>query len=257
MMRFFFTCVFAILFLGFPFLYKEMTEGFRLSKLCRLSKISQMASQGAMSSELRGLLRQPFYYLSRGMQTFVFESQDGEIVIKFFKLRRKAKKERLVKTFEACELAFNLAKEETGLLYIHLHRTGEKLPKVFLKNRLGLPFSLHLDKYAFVIQRKAKPLRQMLPNVLQSDSSGALIDAYLSLIYKRSQKGICNTDVHVQSNFGWLEGNAIEIDFGNYKYDPERKEIEFRRFAGRMRALLQKVAPEKLAEYDQKVAAYL
>jgi len=256
MKRFFVSFSFAILFLSFPFLYKEATGGFRLSKLHHPYPISEKASQIAMSDELKGLLKQPFYYLNRGMQTFVFESRDGDIVVKFFKLRRRAKREHFLKTLKACQLAFDLAREETGLLYTHLYSNGEKLPRIRLKNRLGISLSLPLEKYAFVIQRKAKPFDQFVSSSLRSGELSSLIDAYLNLVYKRSQKGICNTDVHVQRNFGWLDGKALEIDFGNYQYAPEKKEIEFCQFAGCMRSLLEKHAPEKLAEYDQKVAAY-
>lgn len=256
MRKFFYICALSILFLSFPFFYKMMTQGFRVSKLCQLSKISHAAGKSAMPEELKSQLQQPFYYVGRGMQTFVFESQDGKIVIKFFKLRRRNKMDHLLKMFEACNLAFNSAREETGLLYTHLYKSDEKLPKIFLKNRLRLPVSLHLESYAFVIQQKAKPFQELFPSVLQNESSGELIDAYLSLVYNRSQKGICNTDVNVDRNFGWLEGRAIELDFGNYLYDPKKKESEFCQFAARMRAIIQKMAPEKLAEYDQKVERY-
>lgn len=250
MRKIFFFFFFAAMQLSLPTLYKELTHGFRLSKL-----YIAPGQPATVSVDYKELFDQPFHYLGKGMQFFVFESEDKKIVIKLFKKPPKNSCiDRIEKTFEACRLAFSLAREETGLLFIHLSKTSNELPILQMKNRLGLSFSLPLDSYSFVIQKKAEPFFDTLLQALQKNEAGPLIDSYLALIASRASKGICNTDLLLKNNFGFLGSEALEIDFGNYLYAPEQKSQEFRLFANRLRRFLKKNAPDYLPIYDQKVS---
>jgi hypothetical protein len=243
--------------MSLPFIYTGMTHGFRVSNLYAAARKSDPCNLKP-DAKLLTLFHQPFHYLGKGMQFFVFESEDHQIVIKLFRRPKKAHRvERLEKTFQACRLAFELAKEETGLLFIHLSPTSDRLPILSMRNRLGFPFSLSLDSCSFVVQKKAEPFFEVLLQALTRGEADPLIDSYLNLIFHRSSKGICNTDFLLKHNFGFLGSQAIEIDFGNYLYDPENKEHEFRLFAHRMRRFLKKHAPDYLPLYEQKVASFL
>lgn len=245
--------LFIICCLSLPFFYKEITHGFRANKLYLARKGGELQNNEGIAP----LLNQPFYYLGCGLQCFVFESHDGEIVLKLFKIaKRKFLQERTEKTFQACQLAFERAQEETGLLYIHLDSTDGQGLFVYLKNCLGIPRFFSLDRYAFVIQKKAQPFKETLLRNLEQNTADPLIDSYLALIHQRSFKGICNTDVAILKNFGFLGEGALEIDFGNYISSPEEKTKEFQRFAHRMRRFLKKHAPHYLSKYDEKVARY-
>lgn len=243
--------VFLLLSLFFPLVYKHTTQGFRLGKLYRPAK--HLQSQGEKIDPLvRKYLSQPFSYLGKGMQCFVFEGEDKEVVLKLFRVRSRKNKNSLSRLIKASKLAFSLAKEETGLLYVHTEATSYALPSVLLNKRWGLSYSIPLDDYSFVLQKKVKSLEEAFLEASKDGSLGALLDSYLALIQKRAAKGICNTDAHVTQNFGFLSGKAIEIDFGNYLYAPEKKDEEVNRFTKRMRKFLQKQAPNYVAEYDQK-----
>lgn len=245
--------LFIVCCLSLPFLYKEITHGFRVNKLYLARKGREVQHHEAAVL----LLNQPFSYLGRGLQCFVFESQDGQVVLKLFNIaKRKFLQERTEKTLQACQLAFELAREETGLLYIHIDSTDRQGLSVYLKNAFGISRFLSLDKYVFVIQKKAQPFKETLLKALEQNTADPFIDSYLTLIYQRSCKGLCNTDVAILKNFGFLGEKALEIDFGNYIYSPEEKREEFQRFALRMRRFIKKYAPYYLSRYDEKVARY-
>lgn len=248
--------LFAAALLSLPFLYVEMTQGFRINKLYLAPFLQAELEANQKTEPVLPLLCQPFRYLGKGMQFFVFESQDKQVVIKLFKRPKKNHSpERIQKTFSACQLAFTLAPKETGLLYIHLCHSSDQLPALTLKNRLGISYSIPLDSYSFVIQKKAEPFYSALLQAFRNGSAASLIDSYLALIASRSSKGICNTDFLLKNNFGFLGDQAIEMDFGNYIYAPENKEKELHLFTGRMRRFIKKHAPEYLTQYDDKVAA--
>ena len=256
--------------LSFPAFYKGMTHGFRPGKLkrkfCLSLQEASSTSNAPMPAEIARLFHRPFRYIGRGLQSFAFQSEDGQIVVKLFKkigpsrgiksIRQKkdsiAPGEKMANTFQACEIAFAMAKKETGVLYLSLEPTSERQPLLLIKNRFGFLSQIALDRYAFVIQRKAEPFEPVLLRALKDGSAGALIDSYLELMYHRAQKGICNTDLSFK-NLGFLEGGAIEIDFGNYVYRPEEKQLEWNRWVSEMRYFLKANHPEFLSEYERKV----
>ena len=92
--------------------------------------------------ELLPILSQPFFYLNRGAQCFVFESQDHKYVMKIFhesrpstlfpkwkKQKKDTKSERAKRTrFEGCLTAYRAAREETALLYLRLIQQKMNFP---------------------------------------------------------------------------------------------------------------------------------
>ncbi len=184
--------------------------------------------------ELFSLLSQPFTYLNRGTQSYVFESQDHSHVIKLFRSDKKLffpqKKEgKMEQLFSACLLAYKEAKEETGLVYLHLNETKKWLPTLRAKGPLGQHFSIPLDNYRFAIQKRAKTFQTAMSEALESGDPEAVkkkIDSFLALLHSRSKKGIRNTDPALGRNFGFLGDQAIEIDFGNYTHNSTTDEWE-------------------------------
>ncbi len=120
-----------------------------------------------------------FTYLGKGMQCFVFESKDHSLVIKFFRFERyqlpkwldslpyppflkkihgervALKKIKLQNLTKSCLLASQDLKEETGLLYLHLHPTSEIKRKINIIDRLGRSHQVDLDQTVFLVQKKA------------------------------------------------------------------------------------------------------
>lgn len=146
---FLFAAIFALYGLGR--LYYQLTGGFTESNIS-----SDFAFQPAW--EVRPLskaeeeeaalaLNQSYRYLGKGCQSYVFESEDGKFVIKFFKYQRfrmhswlkffppmpalvKYRQEKMEKKWKKLDgfvrswkVAFEHLKEETGLVFVHLNKT--------------------------------------------------------------------------------------------------------------------------------------
>lgn len=194
--------------------------------------------------EVNRILSQPFVYLDRGAQCYVFASLDGEYVIKFF---RTTSQEKVNKLFNASALAYTKAKEETGLLFLHLNETNNQFPKLRIRGPLGQRFKIPLDRYRFAIQRKAKGFQDSLLSAYQaSDREGMKrrIDSFVNVLRSRVEKGICNSDPSVSRNFAFLGDQAVEIDFGNYAEGVISKEWEITRYTQRLYFFLVDNAPE-------------
>ncbi len=216
------------------------------------------------SEEILKLLEQPFFYLARGNQTTAFESQDGKYVLKLFRYRptlfplihqfknylkkrpRQNFQAKMDKTFTAAHIAFTDASQFTQVIYCHLNLTEKRFPNLELK--ADKTYRLPLDRYRFVIQKKVKPFKETL---LQAKSCPEemrrLIDSYLSLLVRRSALNIRNSDPNLGPNFGFLDGKAVELDFGNYHKVPlnlARQKADIENYLVRLRHWLKKHAPE-------------
>ena len=166
MRRWIFFIFFSSLCLALPVCVKRLTHGFRIDKIkfelpfhaeWEISPLSPKSLD-----ELLAIFSQPFYYLDRGAQSYVFQSEDERYVIKFFRMdrprnpvrqwvREKIKKrsssprnfEKVDKLFSACKLAYTMAQEETELLYLHLNRTESLLPSLKLRSSLRQGLCCH------------------------------------------------------------------------------------------------------------------
>ncbi len=220
--------------------------------------------------EVRAILAQPFRYLNKGAQSYVFASQDGRYVLKIFRfdqrhlLRKKPSKrpfeQKIVQFFQGCLLAGTAASEETGILYLHLNPRDEHLPILRAKGPLGQPLSLPLDQYRFALQKKAIPLDRGLFAAKREGRLSERIEEIVSLLETRIKKGIGNTDPSLWRNFGFLEDRAIEFDFGNYiarpdLSEPKKAKAELERYARHLRTWLEKNAPDLLTDFNARVEA--
>lgn len=280
MRRFFFLFILTALMLSLPVCAKRLTQGFRIAKM-RLELPFHPEWEMDKIENLDPILSQPYSYLSKGAQCYVFASQDGQYVLKLFRFEQpinplrfffhkhfKKKKNRtrfetkILSVFNACKLAFDKASEETGLIYIHLNPNGEKLPLLHCKDPIGRTYQLHLENYRFALQKRAQPFRKVLLEAIQKGEASTVqrrIDEFLALLRSRTGKGIGNSDPNLSRNFGFLEDRAIEFDFGNYGYSadiqkPENQKEEIQRYTNRLRRWLKKTAPEWIAYLDKQCA---
>lgn len=237
----------CVLFLSLPSLFKQVTCGFKVAKICidaPFRKEWEVASDLSQET-LWALLNQPFSYLDRGAQAYVFASQDGLYVLKLY--RAPSNEEKLSKFFSASVIAYTKAKEETGLIFLHLNRTENALPMVALQGPTGTTFELPLDEVRFALQKRAVPFLQALQEAHRLKDTDLLhrrIDAWLSLLERRVAKGIYNTDSAFYRNCGFLGDQAIEIDFGNYGVGEFSQVVEKERHVTRFRDWMKKHDPE-------------
>jgi len=251
-----------------PVAFKRYTCGFKLGKM-QIQIPHRGDWEVQQNSEvLSQILSQPFSYLDRGAQCYVFESADGQYVIKLFRYDRtwkehskkisKELKKKIEKLFRACVLAYSRAPEETGIVFLHLNLTKNTLPRLTARGPTGNTFTLNLDNYRFAVQKKVKPFKEVFLKAYERQDKEAIkshIDAYLDLIHARAKKGIRNSDPAISRNIGFLEGKAYELDFGNYSENTSTSAWEVARYTQRLRTWLLDYAPEWVSYLDARSAS--
>jgi hypothetical protein len=185
-------------------------------------------------SQIRKIVDQPFSFLGKGAQSFVFASADGNYVIKFFRhhhmstpfwLRwcRKtvAKREsKLNKDFTSYKIAYENLREETGLIFLHLNKTKHLNHTLDLVDKLGIHHPIPLDQYEFLIQKRAQLVYPALEQMMKAGHAIQAKEALTDLVHflaDRSKKGISDKDPDLNSNFGFIGTRTIQIDIGRFK----------------------------------------
>jgi hypothetical protein len=224
------------------------------------------------SPEVLQILEKPFTYFTHGNQTTVFVSQDGNYVLKLFRYRRslfplvqkvknffkqKPKMDfqtKMTKTLNAAHLAGTLGRDFTQVVYCHLNLTQNRLPTTLFQ--ADRSYLLPLDAYRFVLQRKVTPFKEALLSAKNNPiEMNQLIDSFLKLLLDRSALHLRNSDPNLGPNFGFLEGKAVELDFGNYHListDPEKRNKEIENFLTRLEHWIEDNAPEYLNDLHLK-----
>lgn len=211
-------------------------------------------------------IHQPFTYLGKGSQSYVFESLDGEYVLKFFRMNRyktfplpskletiNLKKEKKLKNlFTSCKIAHKHLKSETGLIYLHLEQSTNLQSEVLIYDALKRPHIINLDKVPFLIQRKAKPLYSHLKELIDNGDTNEVCHALRSLkklLADRFEKGVADHDPVIEKNSGYLDGKALFIDIGQFYLNPEIRQreayhIEGQKVVRKLKIWLQQQDPE-------------
>lgn len=264
-----FFIVFVAAFLAAPAALKRFTQGFKIAKVrLELPFCSEWETKSILSDrEAFDILAKPFRYLGKGAQCYAFLSQDEKVVLKIFRFdqrhlfkhrSKRPTQQKVLRFFEGCLLAGSNAAKETGLLYLHLNQTEGKLPILEARGPLGQSLRLPLDGYRFALQKKAVPLEEGLFIAREEGTLPERIEMIVALLESRISKGIGNADPSLWRNFGFLEGQAIEFDFGNYRArpdlsDPRRARAELNRYIRPLKAWLEKYGPEYLGDLKTRV----
>ncbi len=254
-------------FIGAALFCKKQTDGFRIDKITsHLTYHSEWAVNLPETDKIQECLNQPFRYLGKGAQTFVFASEDGKYVIKFFRydhmgdetfirylpferfqLRVAKLKQKLEQDFTSYKIAYDNLKEETGLVYIHLNKTPSLLQKIHLVDKLGISHFLDLDDLEFVVQKRASLLVPTLQEMIrngQDEAAKSVITQLISYLKTRCDKEIFDKDPDLFTNFGVIEGKVIQIDVGRFKYKTsDNKKEEIIRITDKLHHLLQEKSP--------------
>lgn len=228
-------------------LYFHLTAGFQVANII-WNEVPQIAKTVRTLSleeekELHCALSQPYFYLGKGCQSYVFESQDGQYVVKFFKYQRyrlpsflnwlpplpavvayrqeksERKKQKLRHFMQSWQLAFEELKEETGLVYVHLHPTSHLQEELVIHDKLGMRHLLFLDQMEFCIQRRADMLCDRLLAYKQEnhlEKGCMLIDALLELITSEYHRGLGDNDHALMQNTGVHKEKPVHIDVGQF-----------------------------------------
>ncbi len=253
--RLFYFLFFVVLIYGLGRLYFHYTAGFTISNIS-----SDFAYQpdwevaplnDRESAEVSSALAQPYNYLGKGCQSYVFLSQDGQYVVKFFKYQRyrlqpwlryfpplpamvqyraekKEKKWQKLNGFvKSWKVACDHLKNETGLVYVHLNKTHHLLTHLVIYDKMGKEHRVNLDDMEFCIQRHARMLCDVLLDYKkQQDDASArlLIDQLLALILSEYQRGLADKDHALMQNTGVVQNCPIHIDVGQFVKSEEIKD---------------------------------
>lgn len=250
--------------LWFPSAYKRWTHPFRLAK-CLVEwpfTPEWEIDPPENMEEIRSVLSEPFSYLAKGAQSYVFLSQNEKYVLKLFRydtcklpvdertVRRwiGAREKhflptdvKIEKNFTSCKLAYSLAQKQTEVVFVHLNpKSG--LPILTLKDRLGRVHKIDPKAIRFALQKKGEPFIQTL--YAHRENLQPFIDSYLTLLHELGDLGLVNLDPTMGRNFGFIDGRAIQMDFGNFVYRPERASADTVHFEQQLKQWLKKRIPE-------------
>ena len=283
-------CLGMTLLYGLGRLYFYTTGGFTLSNISSdftyeprwETRVLSESEQG----EIKRILSQEFRYLGKGCQSYVFESDDGEYVIKFFKYQRfrpqfwlnyftfipavsnyyeekiEEKKQKLEALFTSWKIAFEELQPETGLVYVHLNNNTDFLPADFsFHDKIGLKHTVDMNKMEFLIQKKADMLCEAIEQLMVEEKKQQallLLDKLLAMIISEYHRNLADNDHALMQNTGVYRGEPIHVDVGQFVKNeeinnPELYHQELFNKAYKFRIWLQHNYPELLQHFDREL----
>lgn len=194
---------------------------------------------------LQEILDQPFRYLGKGCQSYVFLSDDKQYVIKFLKYQRfrpqfylkaiseerfnkkaEEKKKKLNALLDSWKIAYRDLKDETGLIYLHLNQ-GDKFEKpLTIVDKLGLTHQIDPDEVVFLVQKKADML---CPAIVKGDLvfGKKLINNLIVQLLSEYERGLGDNDHALMQNTGVIGDQPLHIDVGQFSKE-ERFKTDFK-----------------------------
>lgn len=271
---------------GSAWLAHERTDGFSLRAIqSPFSGDAAVQDRAALPLAVSRALSQPYRYLGKGRQAFVFESADGKTVIKFFnqdyfqipwyacgawpffqEKRQKILRQRAMrKEFysHGYAIAFGEMPEETGVLHLHLAPSATPLPCLEAVDKASRLHRIDLNRVPFVLQTKMTPFYAGLEAVWEKEGNEGLyriIDGFVATIARRLAKKIGDGDADIEHNWGLFEGRALHLDPGRfYRFDApptaQDQADAWRRATCKFRKWLVRRHPEAASYLDEKIAA--
>lgn len=268
---------------------RKQTDGFTITGISSNRPFNPAWQTHSLSpeeqEELNTALSQKYQYFNRGGQCYVFLSEDGNYVIKFFKQQTytiplwhhfipipyvfdlyKEKKQwkrqdKLSRDFLSYKASFDELQSMTGLVFVHLNRTQDLQRTLTVIDRLHIEHPLDLDQFDFVLQKRAQLISPAIAELVQHDQipqAKQIIDQIAELIVDRCQKGLEDRDPEIRTNCGLLEGRVIKIDVGRLTPNEEMKtpamcRSELIKIMGPFKEWLQPVDAQLAAYCDEAI----
>ncbi len=239
-------------------LYFQLTAGFTIGNIT--SNLSydpqrEVSYPSEMSHQVRQVLKQPFHYLGKGCQSYVFVSEDGQYVIKFLKYQRfrpqqflntlsflppvekirqkklAKKNEKLNNLFSSWKIASEYLAKETGVFFVHLNKSQHLNQQLVIFDKLGLKHTLNADDLEFMIQKRARMLCPTIDEYMQNgcaNKAKTLLSNLLGMILSEYERGFADNDHALMQNTGVIDGYPVHIDVGQFeKSDRFSNQIEY------------------------------
>ncbi len=231
------------------------------------------------------ILDQPFYYLGKGCQSYVFYSKDGQYVLKFLKYQRfrnkpwleffkfippvgeirekslAKKQKKLDDLFGSWRIAFDYLGDQTGLVYVHLNKSNNWNKEIVIFDKIGMKHVLQADQMEFLVQKRAQMLSTTLDQLDEAEAK-LLLTKLVKMIEQEYLDGFADNDHALMQNTGVYEGLPIHIDVGQFVISERAKNPDFyhQELYNKMykfRLWLGKKHPNLLVHLDQELITVL
>lgn len=265
-------------------LYYNLTDDFHLGNITFPLERREEWDFPANSQEIeevREILAQKFTYIGKGAQSYVFGSEDGKWVIKFFKFKHlkpsffisllppigpleeiktqneKRKKRKLEGVFEGHLIAYRYNKDNSGVKFLHFNPTVGLHLKTHLVNKLGFEHAYDLSSVVFVLQKKGETLRTTLSKLFK-DGNGALAAQraikVLDMYREEYQRHVWDRDHGISHNIGFIEDQPFHLDVGKLSYTQEPQSKEF--YQNDLKTVARKINQWAQENYLEESAAF-
>lgn len=230
------------------------------------------------------ILSQPFKYLGKGRQSYVFVSDDDKYVLKLIRYHKcqmpfftsfldyfhfstlsyrkmiEDKKERIKRGMTSYKIAYENLKDITLVEFVHLNPTNDLKKTVIIKDKKSKKYFIDLDNVAFIIQKKAIPLKDSIlkeKNNLQNLKP--ILISYVSVGKKCLEKKVFNRDLdNLIRNAGCYNNRVIHVDIGSFYIlnNPSEEDLmkDFNNYILPMHKLLKSNIPEAIPFFDELIS---
>lgn len=180
--------------------------------------------------DLKNILSQKFSYLTEGLQSVVYVSEDQKYILKTFKNLEESREqfskwgldpneitsELITISDISYNLAFDKIREQTALLHLHMDKSEIGIPFIQLGDKEVNPTELN-----FLIQEKVELVRDRLSQLMsggQLENAKKVFDDIILFITKLWEKGITEDTFNWDHNYGYgKDGNLVQIDVGTFR----------------------------------------
>lgn len=228
------------------YLYEQMLDEFNVENITYdyQSHLKQDTPPFQMTPEVSQLLSLPLTYIGKGHQSYVFGNDSSPYVVKIvrfnylkptvissilevipsLKQERESKQKRFWRVFNGYAIGYQKNPQYSGLVAVHLQPTEGVLQPITLIDRYGKEQKVDLNPAAFVIQKKAVPLREVFSDLLKKGDVD-LVKRKLRQIFKmyitEYQSGLFDEDHNLMINVGFAGDVPVRMDLGKVKEMPE------------------------------------
>jgi len=229
----------------------RQTDGFTMAAIQFPSDLRGWEQSDIADEQIRHLLAQRYTFLGSGGQFYAFASEDGNTVLKLFKMSHLYQfrwltltafpgwfelyrqsllvqdRNKLERCLSSCSLASHILKPHTGVLFQHTAKTKDLGIDLRLIDRLGIEHRIAADRIPFLMQKKAEfPFLKLRKHIAKKELKAGkeVVRAIVEYLQSRYQLGIRDTDPALRRNTGLLDGKAIAIDVGSFVVDHTLKD---------------------------------
>ncbi len=235
------------------------------------------------NKDLDEILNKKYKFLTKGRQSFVFESEDEKYVLKLFRFHRyrpsifynlissfnfakryikkiqDEKNDLYYQTMNSYKLAYEHLKDETATIYVHLNKSDNLNNKLKIEDRFKNTHFINLNEVGFVVQKKAFSFEKALLKAKNDKKAfEVLLNSFFNNLQSIYDKNLLNKDRHVIQNLGVVDENkVIELDIGRFvlKKDFDEKKVrkEVYHYTKYLKKWLLKNAPDFIKILDENL----